>query len=63
MFELRFKEDFDTFDTDRWRKSSYAIGDSNAKFEPENAYIEDGKLVLKMERADGTSGTDKQEDW
>jgi hypothetical protein len=53
MFELRFKEDFDTLDTDRWILGDHTFEDNNARFVPENAYVEDGELVLKMEKAAG----------
>jgi hypothetical protein len=46
-FNLNFRDDFDTLE-DRW-----GLGDitfMNTTFVPENVYVNDGKLVLKVKK-------------
>jgi len=50
-FVLRFRDDFDTLDTNRWNLGEHTFHDTSTTFAKENAYVSDGNLVLKMERA------------
>ena len=54
-FVLRFRDDFDTLDS-RWVKGDFSYGPT--KFTPENVYVKDGKLVLKVEKEQGPDGSD-----
>jgi hypothetical protein len=54
LFELRFKDDFDNLDTERWALGNHSFDDNSATFVPENAYVEEGNLVLKMEKIGGS---------
>ena len=49
-FTLKWRDDFNTLDLDRWFRSDGWSFDSNSSlFLASNTYVEDGKLVLKME--------------
>jgi hypothetical protein len=52
IFELRFRDDFDHFDTDRWILANHTFEGTSTTFVPENAYVEDGNLILKMEKVE-----------
>lgn len=45
-FTLIWYDDFDQWDQSRWEKASHTFGDNQADFEPENAVIQDGMLIL-----------------
>ena len=48
-FDFNWKDDFDTFDTNRWHKSDNTTFDANSTtFRASQVYIDQGKLVLKM---------------
>ena len=47
-FDYHWRDDFDTFDENRWFKSNgWGLGSSI--FWPENVYTENGHLVFKMD--------------
>ena len=49
-FEFHWRDDFETFDTNRWHKSDNTTFDANSTtFRGSQAYVKDGNLVLKME--------------
>ena len=49
-FDFHWKDDFTTFDTNRWHKSDNTTFDANSTtFRGTQAYIDKGSLVLKME--------------
>ena len=53
-FNLRFRDDFDTLDRNIWRVSdNCGFPDNSSKFMENHTYVEDGKLVLKMDKAYG----------
>jgi len=56
IFTLRFSENFDgdRINTTRWQLSHHTFDDTSTTFVPENAYVEDGKLVFKMEKIRGS---------
>lgn len=45
-FALRWEDDFDSFDTDRWSKGEHSFDINLARFSQENATTEDGYLKL-----------------
>ncbi|MBN1597806.1 MAG: family 16 glycosylhydrolase [Bacteroidales bacterium] len=47
-FTLQWRDDFDTFDAGRWSKANWTFECNEVDFTPDNAYIEDGKLVLAI---------------
>ena len=49
-FDFHWRDDFTTFDANRWHKSDNTTFDANSTtFRASQAYISDGHLVLKME--------------
>ena len=49
-FDFHWKDDFDTFDSNRWHKSDNTTFDANSTtFRAQQSYVLDGNLVLKME--------------
>ena len=49
-FDFNWRDNFNTFDTNRWHKSDNTTFDANSTtFRAEQAYISEGNLVLKME--------------
>lgn len=58
-FELDWRDDFDTFSSERWGKASWTFDENRADFSPLNAEAKDGYLVLTMttEGEEGYTGT------
>ena len=49
-FDFHWRDDFVTFDSERWHKSDNTTFDANSTtFRASQSYIKDGHLVLKME--------------
>ena len=49
-FDFNWRDNFNTFDTSRWHKSDNTTFDANSTtFRASQAFIKEGKLVLKME--------------
>ena len=49
-FDFHWKDDFDTFDSNRWHKSDNTTFDANSTtFRATQSYVLNGNLVLKME--------------
>jgi beta-glucanase (GH16 family) len=53
-FELdpAWRDDFDSFDSGRWAKADWTFTGNRADFIPENAYVQNGLLVLALTRDD-----------
>jgi len=50
VFDLQWRDDFDTFDATRWIADDDEAGDwGSSNFYPENVSVKDGSLVLKLE--------------
>ena len=47
-FTLEWRDDFDTFDDNRWSKGTWTFDCNEVNFTPDNAYIDSGKLVLAL---------------
>jgi len=70
-FTLNFREDFDSYDPERWVKADDKTWEEmDSVFVEEYAYVEDGKLMLKLEKSsefddgdhgDGDHGDDHEE--
>ena len=45
-FTLDWRDEFDSWDQDRWEKASHTWGGNRVTFTPNNAVIKDGKLIL-----------------
>lgn len=58
-FVLDWTDDFDTFDSSRWAKGTWTFDGNLVDFDPANAVVQDGTLVLAItkEGATGFSGT------
>jgi len=59
QFVLDWTDDFDTFDTSRWYKGNWTFTGNRVDFDPANAVVQDGTLVLAItkEGATGFAGT------
>ncbi|MFA9388847.1 MAG: family 16 glycosylhydrolase [Prolixibacteraceae bacterium] len=47
-FTLEWRDDFNTFNSSRWAKAQWTFNGNEVDFVKENAFIEDGKLVLAI---------------
>lgn len=47
-FTKQWREDFNTFDTARWKKGDWTFDGNEVDFVDENVFIENGKLVLAI---------------
>ena len=50
-YHLHWRDDFETFNTDRWYKADGGFDSNSSVFHPENVSVKSGNLVLKMEPA------------
>ena len=59
QFVLDWTDDFDTFDTSRWSKGNWTFTGNRVDFDPTNAVVQDGTLILAItkEGATGFAGT------
>jgi hypothetical protein len=59
QFVLDWTDDFDTFDSSRWAKGNWTFDGNRVDFDPANAVVQDGTLILAItkEGATGFSGT------
>jgi endo-1,3-1,4-beta-glycanase ExoK len=59
QFVLDWTDDFDSFDTSRWAKGNWSFTGNRVDFDPANAVVQDGTLVLAItkEGATGFAGT------
>ena len=52
-FDFRWRDDFNSLNEDRWRVSNgWSFEQNSSRFLKNNVYVENGKLVLKMEKND-----------
>ena len=45
-FTLKWKDHFDSFNSDRWERATHTFSGNRVKFQPENVIFKDGKMVL-----------------
>ena len=45
-FKLKWKDEFNSFDSDRWEKATHTFSGNRVKFEPQNVVYRDGKMIL-----------------
>ena len=59
QFVLDWTDDFDSFDSSRWAKANWTFDGNLVDFDPANAVVQDGTLILAItkEGATGFSGT------
>ena len=59
QFVLDWTDDFDSFDSSRWAKGNWTFDGNLVDFDPANAVVQDGTLILAItkEGATGFSGT------
>jgi endo-1,3-1,4-beta-glycanase ExoK len=55
-FKLEWTDDFSTFNTQRWSKANWTFDGNLVDFSPDNAYIDNGMLVLALTDANGPTG-------
>ena len=56
-FTLNWTDDFNTFNTTQWSKANWTFGENLADFDPNNALVKDGYLVLVLSKAGQTGFT------
>lgn len=58
-FDLDWRDDFDTFDSNRWSQADWTFDDNYVDFVPANATVSEGYLVLTMTHSgeEGFTGT------
>jgi len=56
-FTLNWTDDFNTFNTSQWSKANWTFGENLADFDPNNALVKDGYLVLVLSKAGQTGFT------
>ncbi len=56
-FVTGWRDDFNTFDTNRWSKADWTFGENYADFVSANALVKDGTLVLALTREGATGFT------
>jgi len=61
-FNLYFKDEFNNFAQDRWKKGDGRWTGLSSTYMPDNSYIEDGKLVLRAKKNDHQDGGDSDND-
>jgi len=59
-FTVLWRDDFDSWDTERWQKATHTWIGNNSEFIPENIVFRDGKMVLCLTDPINTGYTDKQ---
>jgi endo-1,3-1,4-beta-glycanase ExoK len=57
QFVLDWTDDFDTFDASRWAKGNWTFDGNRVDFEPANAVVQDGTLILAITKAGATGFT------
>jgi endo-1,3-1,4-beta-glycanase ExoK len=59
QFVLDWTDDFDSFDSARWAKGNWSFDGNRVDFDPANAVVQDGTLILAItkEGATGFTGT------
>ena len=58
-FTLQWLDDFDSWDKSRWQKATHTFEGNNCDFLPDNAVLQDGKLILCLTDKVNTGYTDK----
>merc|ERR1712038_2210469 len=61
-FNLYFKDEFNYFAGDRWKKGDGRWTGLSSTYMPDNSYIENGKLVLRAKKNDHQTGGDSDSD-
>lgn len=59
-FTLQWRDDFDTWDTNRWAKATHTWQGNNSDFIPDNCVFKDGKMILCLTDAVNIGLTDKR---
>jgi len=57
-FEFHWRDDFNSFDGDRWHKASGGFEENSSVFDPNQVYTSHGNLIIKMEPVDGVKTPD-----
>lgn len=60
-FTHQWRDDFDSWDKNRWAKATHTWMGNNCDFIPDNCLFQDGKMILCLTAADYTGYTDKNE--
>ncbi len=45
-FKLKWNDEFDSFNSNRWEKATHTFSGNRVKFEPQNVIFKDGKMML-----------------
>jgi beta-glucanase (GH16 family) len=57
-FTTQWKDDFNSWDQNRWEKATHTFGGNNCDFIPENAVFKDGNLILCLTKETAIGYTD-----
>jgi len=58
-FTHQWRDDFDSWDTNRWAKASHTWNGNNSDFIPENCVFQNGKMILCLTDGNNIGYTDK----
>jgi len=58
-FSFQWKDEFDSWDQDRWEKASHTFGGNRCDFLPDNVVFDDGNMILCLTDNENTGYTDK----
>jgi len=58
-FTFQWRDDFNSWDTNRWAKATHTWNGNNSDFIPENCVFSDGKMILCLTDATNIGYTDK----
>lgn len=59
-FTLQWRDDFDSWNTNRWAKATHTWQGNNCDFIPDNCVFRDGKMILCLTDATNIGFTDKK---
>lgn len=59
-FTFSWKDDFDSFDSNRWEKATHTWPGNNSDMAPENINFKDGKMILSLTTANDMGMADKK---
>lgn len=59
-FIVSWRDDFNSFDTDRWQTATHTWNGNRVDFTPENVFFKNGKLILCLTDAENTGYVDNQ---
>ncbi|OGU68319.1 MAG: hypothetical protein A2499_07905 [Stygiobacter sp. RIFOXYC12_FULL_38_8] len=59
-FTFSWRDDFDSFDSNRWEKATHTWGGNNSDMSPDNINFKDGKMILSLTTSSELGAGDKK---